>query len=265
MGQVIRSVASLSFVEMIGKKVRHSLAFAWALVVFQIRVLKMVPATLLNFHFTVAQMYAIGVSSIPLVATTSIFTGGVTAYQMAYMFSDFVPDVYIGLAVGKSVFTELGPILTAMVMAGRIGAAMCAELGTMAVTEQLDAMSCLNLSPYRYLLAPRFLATIVMMPILTILSAAVAISGAYGVAWAVKDLPLDIYIKGIKMFYTNKDVYIALFKSFTFGYIIAIFACYFGYHTRNGSEGVGESTKSSVVYAMTCILISSFTISKLFL
>lgn len=250
---------------MLGYATRKQLQTAWGLIVFQIRVLKSLPLTVLNFHFTVEQCYVIGITSIPLVTTTSIFTGGVSAYQMAYVFADFVPELYIGTAVGKSVITELGPILTALVMAGRIGAAMCAELGTMAVTEQLDAFKCLNLNPYRYLLAPRVLAALIMMPVLTVISSFVAIMGAYGIAYIFVDLEWEMFFKGVRLFYDDKDVYVGLIKSITFGYIISIFACFFGFFTIDGAEGVGRSTKAAVVAAMTFILISAFLISKVLL
>lgn len=250
---------------LLGAATRKSLQMAWSLVVFQASIMKQIPKVILNFHFTVEQMYVIGITSIPLVATTSVFTGGVSAYQMAYQFADLVPDLYIGVAVGKSVLIELGPILTALVMAGRIGAAMCAELATMAVTEQLDAMRCLNLNPYRYLLAPRVVAGLIMLPVLTILSSFVAIIGAYGVSYLMKGLEIEIFFKGVKLFYSDWDLIVGLIKSVAFGYIIAIFACYFGYNTANGAEGVGASTKASVVFSMTSILISGFLLSKLLL
>jgi phospholipid/cholesterol/gamma-HCH transport system permease protein len=250
---------------LLGAQTRQVIHMAWSLVVFQANIMKKLPHVVLNFHFTVEQMYVIGITSIPLVAMTSVFTGGVSAYQMAYQFADLVPDLYIGVAVGKSVLIELGPILTALVMAGRIGAAMCAELATMAVTEQLDAMRCLNLNPYRYLLAPRVLAGIIMLPVLTVLSSFVAILGAYGVSYVVKGLDIEIFFKGVKLFYSDWDLIVGLIKSVVFGYIIATFACFFGYFTSNGAEGVGAATKASVVFSMTSILISGFLISKLLL
>ena len=113
-----------------------------------------IPSIFTNFHFTIEQMYQIGITSIPLVGLTSIFTGAVAAWQAAYNFADYVPLRYVGTAVGKSVMLEVGPVLTALVVAGRVGAAMTAELGTMAVTEQLDAMKVLDLNPFRFLMAP---------------------------------------------------------------------------------------------------------------
>ncbi len=253
------------FAEVVGYSVSTLLKMIYDLFSFQKEMLKNIPMTIKNFHLTIDQMYIVGITSIPLVVSTSVFTGAVSAYQMAYQFADFVPEMYIGMAVGKSVLVELGPVLTAMVMAGRIGAAMCAELGTMAVTEQLDAMKCLNLNPYRYLLAPRLIASVVMMPILTIISSFVAILGAYFVAWIFTGLSWEMFFKGVRLFYENKDVWVGLTKSVVFGYLLGTFSCFFGYKTSNGAEGVGVSTKASVVASMTFILISAFIVSKILL
>jgi phospholipid/cholesterol/gamma-HCH transport system permease protein len=227
--------------------------------------LKKAPLIYQNFHVTLEQMYSIGITSIPLVVTTSVFTGAVTAWQMAYQFADMIPLTYVGMAVGKSVMLEMGPMLTAMVMAGRIGAAMCSELGTMAVTEQIDAMKCLGLDPYKHLLAPRLMASIFMLPVLTILSAFVAIMGGFLVSYLAKDITWDMFFYGVRLFYSDWDMVVGLIKSVIFGGTIASFACFFGYNARNGAEGVGKATKATVVASMTCILIFGFLVSKLLL
>src|SRR5690606_23537235 len=147
-----------------------------------------IPSVFKNIHFTIDQMYLIGITSIPLVGLTSIFTGAVAAWQAAYNFADYVPLRYVGTAVGKSVMLEVGPVLTALVVAGRVGASMTAELGTMAVTEQLDAMKVLALNPFRFLMAPRLLASMIMLPMLTIFSSFIAILGALAVVTLFKDL-----------------------------------------------------------------------------
>jgi phospholipid/cholesterol/gamma-HCH transport system permease protein len=148
-----------------------------------------IPSVFKNFHFTIDQMYLIGITSIPLVALTSIFTGAVAAWQAAYNFADYVPLRYVGTAVGKSVMLEVGPVLTALVVSGRVGAAMTAELGTMAVTEQLDAMKVLDINPFRFLMAPRLLASMIMLPMLTIFSSFIAILGALAVVTSSRICP----------------------------------------------------------------------------
>jgi phospholipid/cholesterol/gamma-HCH transport system permease protein len=224
-----------------------------------------IPSVFKNFHFTVEQMYLIGITSVPLVGLTSIFTGAVAAWQAAYNFADLVPLTYVGTAVGKSVMLEVGPVLTALVVTGRVGAAMTAELGTMAVTEQLDAMKVLNLNPFRFLLAPRLLAGMVMLPMLTIFSTLVAILGALAVVNLFKGVSTETYWYGVRLFYTDWDLFVGLFKSFIFGTLICLFGCYYGYSSTGGAEGVGRGTMASVVASMVSILISGFLISNFLL
>lgn len=224
-----------------------------------------IPSVFRNFHFTVEQMYLIGITSVPLVGLTSIFTGAVAAWQAAYNFADYVPLRYVGTAVGKSVMLEVGPVLTALVVSGRVGAAMTAELGTMAVTEQLDAMKVLNLNPFRFLLAPRLLAGMVMLPMLTIFSSFIAILGALAVVTLFKDLSPESFWYGVRLFYTHWDLFVGIFKSFVFGIIISLFGCYYGYTSTGGAEGVGRATMASVVASNVSVLISGFLISNFLL
>jgi phospholipid/cholesterol/gamma-HCH transport system permease protein len=233
--------------------------------IFCFQIFKSIPLAFRNFNFIIEQMYLIGITSIPLVCLTSIFTGAVAAWQAAYNFADYVPLRYVGSAVGKSVMLEVGPVLTALVVAGRVGAAMSAEIGTMAVTEQLDAMRCLNLNPFRYLLAPRLIAGMIMLPMLTILSSLVAILGALAVVTWFKDLTPEAFFAGVRLFYTHWDLFIGLLKSFVFGNFIALFGCYFGYNSSHGAEGVGRATMASVVYTNVSVLISGFLISNFLL
>jgi phospholipid/cholesterol/gamma-HCH transport system permease protein len=251
-----------TFAEGLGHVIVRALLTAGGLLKFQWEVARNMPTIFMNFHLVVEQVISLGVRAMGLVAISAIFTGGVAAYQMAFQFADLVPSMYVGMAVGKSVLVELGPILTGMVMVGQIGAAMCAELGHMAVNEQTSAMKVLNLNPYRYLLAPRLAASMLLLPVLNVISSYVAILSAYMVAWAFIDLSWDSYINGVRLFYADWDVIVSMIKSLVFGYILAFFACYFGYHAKNGADGVGEAIKSSVVFAMTAILIANFLISN---
>jgi phospholipid/cholesterol/gamma-HCH transport system permease protein len=249
----------------IGAFVRTKVTITTDFFVFLVTLLRNSGSSFSLYHLTVEQCMVVGVTSIPLIITTSIFTGAVTAWQMAYQFADMIPLTFVGMAVGKSVMLELGPLLTAMVMSGRIGASMCSELGTMAVTEQIDAMRILGLNPFRFLLAPRLVATVIMMPVLTIISMTVAILGGFAVSHFGKDVTWQVYFFGVRMFYSDWDLMMGLFKSATFGFLIASFACFFGYTTTSGAEGVGRSTKATVVASMTSLLISGFLISKFLL
>lgn len=211
-------------------------------------------------HFTTDQLYAIGISSIPLVATTSVFTGAVTAWQAAYLFSDFIPLSYMGIAVGKSVMLEMGPVLTALVVAGRTGAGMTSELGAMSVTEQLDAMDVLGLDRHQFLVAPRIIAGVFMLPILIIISVTVALMGALAVAVVFREMEPTAFWRGVRVFYDDKDVYVSLIKAVAFGFIITSFGCYAGVRARNGAEGVGRAIEHSVQASAVVVLISNFLI-----
>lgn len=211
-------------------------------------------------HFTTDQLYAIGITSIPLVATTSLFTGAVTAWQAAYLFSDFIPLSYMGIAVGKSVMLEMGPVLTALVVAGRTGAGMTSELGAMSVTEQLDAMDVLGLDRHQFLVAPRIIAGVVMLPILIIISVTVALMGALAVAVVFRDMEPSAFWRGVRVFYDDKDVYVSLIKAVAFGFIITSFGCYSGVRATNGAEGVGRAIEHGVQASAVCVLISNFLI-----
>jgi phospholipid/cholesterol/gamma-HCH transport system permease protein len=216
-------------------------------------------------HFTVEQMYVIGISSIPLVATTSVFTGAVTAWQAIYIFSDYIPLTYLGTAVGKSMMLEMGPVLTALVVAGRTGAGMTSELGSMAVTEQLDAMDVLGLDRHQFLVAPRILSGLVMLPVLVIVSAFVGLMGALGTAVAFKGMEPSLFWKGVRFFYDDWDVWVALTKAVVFGFIITAFGCYSGINARNGAEGVGRAIEQSVQASSVMILVANFLIGYMLL
>jgi phospholipid/cholesterol/gamma-HCH transport system permease protein len=216
-------------------------------------------------HLTLEQLYTIGISSIPLVATTSVFTGAVTAWQAAYLFSDFVPLTFLGTAVGKSIMLEMGPVLTALVVAGRTGAGMTSELGSMSVTEQLDAMDVLGLDRYQFLVAPRMLSGLVMLPVLGIISAFVGLMGALGVAVVFKGMEPSLFWKGVRFFYDDWDVVVALIKMFFFGFIITGFGCYAGIRARNGAEGVGRAIEKSVQASNVSVLVANFLIGYILL
>lgn len=222
------------------------------------------PKVFRSFHLTTEQMLSMGVNSLPLVLITSIFTGAVSSVQAAYQFSDYVPMRYLGTVVGKAVMIELGPVLTALVVAGRVGAGIAAELGTMRVTEQIDALETLAVNPTRYLIVPRFVSGIIMLPILTIFSDFVALLGGLGVAVSFLDVSSNTFLNGVKVFFQLKDLFGGLFKALVFGGIIAIIGCYQGFKTRGGAEGVGRSTTRAVVLSAVLILIFDYIIATIF-
>ncbi|HEX9912512.1 MAG TPA: ABC transporter permease, partial [candidate division Zixibacteria bacterium] len=183
-------------------------------------ILLSLPGSFKRFHLIVEQMLYMGVNSLPLILVTSIFTGGVASVQAAYMFSDYVPMRYLGTAVGKSVIMELGPVLTALVVAGRVGASIAAELGTMKVTEQIDALETLALDPVKYLVTPRFVSGIIMLPVLTVFSDFIAILGGLLVSVVFLNVSSYTFLNGLKLFFHMRDLWAGLLKALVFGGII---------------------------------------------
>jgi len=224
------------------------------------KIIRALPATFKRFHLVVEQMMLLGVSSIPIIFMTSIFVGAVSTWQVQYLFSSAIPLTYLGSAVGKAVFTELGPVFTALIITGRISAKLAAELGTMRVTEQMDAMTCLSLDPFPYLLAPRMIAGVIMLPILTIFSSFIAIVSAQLLAELALGLDSAIFYQGLKWLFRIQDVVICLVKAFVFGGVISLSGCYFGYLTTGGAVGVGVATKNAVVAAMVLILLCNLIV-----
>ncbi len=204
------------------------------------------------------QLYDIGVASLPVVAITGFSTGLVLAAQSFYQLSDKGLASVTGLMVGKAMMTELGPVLTAFMVTGRVGASMCAELGTMRVTEQIDALQTMAVNPNRYLIAPRFIAGTIMMPLLTIFSVVMGIYGGYLISVYFFGMAPSSYFDPMPIHITVFDFFTGIVKAFVFGIFIMTIACYKGMSTSGGAAGVGRSTTSSVVIAYCCILLSNF-------
>ncbi|MEK6683729.1 MAG: ABC transporter permease [Nitrospirota bacterium] len=212
----------------------------------------------LGFRNTLKQMEEVGVRSIPVVLITAVSTGMVLALQSHTGFKRFNAESMVGTVVALSMTRELGPVLTALIVAGRAGAAMAAELGTMRVTEQIDALSTMAANPIKYLIVPRLLAGMLMLPILTIFADAVGIAGGYFVAVRMLDVNPVIYLRRTTDFLEFDDIYGGLLKAFVFGIIIATVSCYKGFNTEGGAEGVGKATTGAVVLSSMLILISDY-------
>ena len=214
-----------------------------------------------NRHLVAEQMMEIGVRSIPLVVFVGIFAGAVASVQTAYQLKGYISFNYLGAATSVAVFIELGPVLTALVAAGRVGASIAAELGTMRVTEQIDALEALAIDPLRYLAMPRILSGFIMLPILTIIADLVGILGAYGVAYLNLNLPPETFFGSVKEFFTIMNVMSGLIKAFFFGGTTAIVGCYVGFSTTGGAEGVGQATIRSFVLSSALILLNDYLLS----
>jgi phospholipid/cholesterol/gamma-HCH transport system permease protein len=214
-------------------------------------------------RLVVQQMAAIGVDSLWLVIVVSVFTGAVAAVQAAYQFTAVVPLKYLSGVILRSVVIELGPVLTALVIGGRVGASIAAELGTMKVTEQIDALRAMGISPMRNLVAPRVIAAIVMLPILTVYADAIAILGGYIVAVTSLNVSAPTYVQGLREFFHMKDLLSGLLKSVFFGNIIGMMGCYYGFQTEGGAEGVGRATTAAVVTSCVLILILDYILATI--
>lgn len=207
------------------------------------------------------QMFDIGVLSLPVVAITGFSTGMVLAAQAHFQLADKGLAGATGLMVTKAMLVELGPILTAFMVTGRVGASMCAELGTMRVTEQIDALQSMAVNPLRFLIAPRFIAGSIVMPLLTVFSSMMGIIGGYIIAVYYYGLPSNAYLDPLPENITVFDFVSGIIKAFFFGIVIITISCYKGLRTRGGAAGVGKSTTNSVVMCYTVILISNFLIT----
>lgn len=207
------------------------------------------------------QMYVVGVTSFPVVAITGLATGMVLAAQAMFQLTDFGVRGATGLMVTKAMLVEMGPINAAFMVIGRVGASMCAELGTMAVTEQIDALRSMAVNPIRYLVAPRFIAGAAMMPVLNLFSCIMGIFGGYFVAVYYYNLPTADYWEPVREHVHNFDLLIGTIKAFVFGIIITTISCYKGITTRGGAAGVGRYTTSAVVICYCVVLTFNFFIT----
>lgn len=217
----------------------------------------------LNFKNILVQIEEVGVNSIPVILITGAFTGMVLSLQSYTGFKRFGAEAFVGTVVALSMTRELGPVLSALMVSGRVGSAMAAELGTMQVTEQIDALYTLATNPVKYLIVPRFLAATIIMPILTIFSDIVGITGGYIVSVHILGSNSTIYTKRTWDYLELNDVYSGLLKATVFGMIIAIISCYQGFKAEGGASGVGKATTNAVVLSSLFILIANYFITAL--
>ncbi len=214
---------------------------------------------------TVTEAYNIGFGSLFIVLLISGFAGGVTALQAGYQWQSSLPMYVLGTLIVSSIVLELGPVLTALILAGRIGARYAAELGTMRVTEQIDALESLGRSPASHLLIPRVLAGLVMIPVLTVFANVVACLAGW---WFVKQvLPITDadFVYGMQYYWRDFDGWYSIIKAFFFAGAITLIPCYVGFNTKQGAEGVGRATTAAVVNASVLILLLDTLLAKILL
>jgi phospholipid/cholesterol/gamma-HCH transport system permease protein len=210
------------------------------------------------------QIIEIGYYSLPVVGLTAVFTGMVLALQSYTGFARFNAEGAVATVVVLSITRELAPVLAGLMVAGRIGAAMAAEIGTMRVTEQIDALSTLATNPYKYLVAPRLLAGMLMLPCCVLVADIIGVFGGYLVAVHKLDFNPAVYLKNTWQFLELIDVVSGLVKAAVFGFLIALMGCYHGYYSKGGAQGVGSATTNAVVSASILILSSNYLITEAF-
>lgn len=216
-----------------------------------------------SIKLIIGQIVSMGISSLPIVILVSAFAGMVTGFQAAFQSRGFVPELYIGMGVAKAVMIELGPLLTGLVVAGRVSSSIAAELGTMRVTEQIDALEIMGIDPGRYLIMPRILSGIITLPILTIFAEAVMLLGGLFVSVYGLNISSHIYLRGVRYNFMQIELFGGLIKSVVFGLIIGLMGCYHGFHSKGGAEGVGQATTKAVVSSMVLVLIFDYIIARL--
>jgi phospholipid/cholesterol/gamma-HCH transport system permease protein len=210
----------------------------------------------------VKQMMTIGYFSLPVVGLTAFFTGGVLALQIyiggnRYGAESFVPQIVV-----LGITRELGPVIAGLMVAGRVSAAIAAEIGTMRVTEQIDALVTLSTSPFKYLMLPRILAAVISLPLLVAVADAIGVFGGYIVATQTLGFNSGAYLTNTINFMTSEDVISGLWKAAVFGFIIALMGCYNGYYSKGGAQGVGKATTNAVVSASILILAANYFLTS---
>jgi len=203
----------------------------------------------------VIQMARLGVASLPIALFIAAFTGIVLSLQASYTFTGTVPEYFVGTLVGKTIILELGPVLTGLALAGRVGANIAAEIGTMRVTEQIDALETLGYDPLSYLVVPRVLAGLFMFPVIVAFADAIGILGGWITALNLLDMSTPEFLRGLRLFFKPFDVQFSLIKAASFGVAVTAVGSYFGFRTMGGAEAVGHSTTQAVVVSSMLILV----------
>ena len=262
-------IAPLRFVAYIGSSARTELIKNAALLLLGVRRYSILavstfvrtPLLFKNIDITMRHMYTLGIESIPLVTMIAAFLGSATVTQAVYQMSGMIPFRYLGALVCKTTVTELGPVITSMVFAGRVATGIAAEIASMKGSEQLDAMNVLRLDPLRYLIVPKMVACIVMLPVLTVWAILVAFAGAAFTVAVSVDVTMHTYLSGMKLFFNPMDVYVGVGKTAVFGAIVAITGAYYGFQAKGGAAGVGNATTKAVVVSAVLILVFDFVIA----
>ncbi len=231
--------------------------------IFNVMVIGHFPKIIKRFREILKQMKRVGYDSLFLIAITSAFTGLVTSMQASYQTSGYIPESLIGVLVGKATMIELAPVLTGLVLTGKIGASLAAEIGTMRVSEELDALEAMAIDSVGYVYLPRILATSLMVPLLEIFAVVVGIFSAFALSIFKYGINGYTFFSNMRNFFQPSDLWAGVIKAFIFGIIISTIGCFAGSKTKNGAEGVGRAATITVVYSSILILISDFIVAAL--
>lgn len=248
-------------IEFIGKTIEGPIEEVGRIIVFLCSTLKWIIKPPFQVKNILKQMSDIGVNSVVVVLITAVFTGMVLGLQSFTGFRRFGAEGLVGSVVALSMTRELGPVLTALIVTGRAGAAMAAELGTMRVTEQIDALETLATNPIKYLVVPRFISGLIMLPSLSVIADIIGILGGYFVSVALLGANSQTYLRMTWDYIEMQDIYNGLIKSCFFGASLSIVCCYKGFYTSGGAEGVGKATTGAVVISFMTILVSDYFLS----
>lgn len=229
---------------------------------FALQFFRWIPEKPFRWRLLVGQMNIIGVDSTPIILLVSLFTGAVFALQTGYAFRLFNAETLVGATVGLSLTREIAPVFSALMVTARAGSSMAAELGTMRVTEQIDALEAMAVHPLHYLLVPRVLSTTIMMPLLTTVFNFVGFLGAYLVGVVLLDIPEGPFLMRMKQYVETDDLFAGLFKSAVFGFLLSTISCYQGYKASGGAAGVGLATTRAVVISSVTILVVDYFLTQ---
>ncbi len=213
----------------------------------------------------VRQMHFIGVSSLLVIVLTGLFTGMVLSLQGYHTLKQYGSEAYLGAAVTRSLVMELGPVLAALMVTGRAGSALAAEIGIMRITEQIDALRVMALSPLRYLVVPNMLAGTIVMPLLSAIFTVVGIFGGYVVGVLILGMGSGTYFRGMVVAVYPWEISVGVYKALAFGFLIALISCYKGYYAGYGAEGVSKATTEAVVFASVIVLVTDYFLNSVLL
>jgi len=261
MGQIL---AQLNIFAAIGRVLLAFFAATGRLAVFAIEAVSHCLRPPIYWYLILQQMVRIGYFSLPVVGMTAFFTGAVLCLQIFIGGSRYGAEAFVPQIVVLGITRELGPVIAGLMVAGRVSAAIAAEIGTMRVTEQIDALTTLSTNPIKYLVVPRLIAAVITMPLLVAVADSIGVFGGYIVATRSLGFNGAVYLKNTIDFVTQGDVVSGLVKAAMFGFIIALMGCYHGFHSKGGAQGVGQATTNAVVSASILILAANYVMTSIF-